>query len=351
MTDFAVPSMLTQEQAMEIRVMARRGEAIRGIAKQMGCSRNTVRRYLRDEKAQRYGPRPPRVSKLEPYKAYVQQRIEQAKPRWIPASVLLKEIKQRGYEGGISMLRQWVRPFKQKPPEPVVRFETPPGQQMQADFTVIRRGRDPLIALVATLGYSRATFVKFTTREDAGTLCACLREAFDYFGGVPEHVLFDNTKAVVIERDAYGPGLHRWNDELRSLAQACGFKPRLCQPYRAKTKGKVERFNGYLKSSFVVPLAASIEATGLKLSVELANVHVLRWLNDVANARVHGTTGAVPALRLAEERAVMLPAPALQAPACVAQRVAMPLESIQHSLAVYEQLLGPQVVSQEVELT
>jgi transposase len=210
---------------------------------------------------------------------------------------------------------------------------------MQADFTHVRRGRDPLIALVATMGYSRATFVKFAGGEDAATLCAGLREAFDYFGGVPEHVLFDNTKAVVIERDAYGPGLHRWNDEMKALAEACGFTPRLCRPYRAKTKGKVERFNAYLKGSFVVPLAATIEASGLRLTIELANVHVRRWLDEVANARVHGTTKAMPAVRLGEERAVMLPAPALKAPPSVPQRVAMPVESLQHPLAVYDELL------------
>ena len=78
--------------------------------------------------------------------------------------------------------------MKRTEPEPVVPFETPPGKQMQLDFTHVRRGRDPLIALVATMGYSRATFVKFAAREDAATLCAGLREAFDYFGGVPEHV-------------------------------------------------------------------------------------------------------------------------------------------------------------------
>ncbi len=110
---------------------------------------------------------------------------------------------------------------------------------MQADFTIVRRGGDPLIALVATLGYSRATFVRFGSGEDAATLCTGLREAFDYFGGVPEHVLFDNMKAVVIERDAYGEGKHRWNSELLELSEACGFSPRLCRPYRAKTKGKV----------------------------------------------------------------------------------------------------------------
>jgi len=339
MTGFAVPSMLTQEEAVEIRVMARRGEGVRSIAKQLSCSRNTVRRYLRDGEACRYGPRLARPCKLDEHKSYLSERIAQARPRWIPATVLLREIAERGYAGGISQLKAWLAPMKRTEPEPVVRFETPPGKQMQADFTHVRRGRDPLIALVATMGYSRATFVKFAAREDAGTLCTGLREAFDYFGGVPEHVLFDNTKAVVIERDAYGPGLHRWNDELKALAEACGFTPRLCRPYRAKTKGKVERFNAYLKGSFVVPLAATIEAGGLRLSVELLNAHVRRWLDAIANTRVHGTTKAVPMLRLADERAVMLPAPALKAPAAMPQRVAMPVESLQHPLAVYDELL------------
>lgn len=319
--------------------MARRGDGVRSIAKQLGCSRNTVRRYLREPGAKRYKARVPRPRKLDGYKEYLRQRVQQAKPRWIPATVLLREIREHGYDGGISQLKAWLVPLKTGEPEPVVRFETPPGQQMQADFTTVRRGRDPLVALVATMGYSRATFVKFTTSEDAATLCSCLREAFDYFGGVPEQVLFDNTKAVVIERDAYGEGLHRWNDELRGLAEECGFTPRLCRPYRAKTKGKVERFNGYLKGSFVVPLAARLEAAGLRLDAELANVHVRCWLDEVANTRVHGTTGAVPAVRLAEERAVMLPAPALKAPPPVRSRVAIPVESLQHPLAVYDELL------------
>ena len=86
----------------------------------------------------------------------------------------------------------------------IVRFETPPGKQMQADFTWVRRGRDPLVALAATLGYSRATFVKFGQKEDVTALCERLREALDYFGGVPEQILFDNAKTVVIERDAHG---------------------------------------------------------------------------------------------------------------------------------------------------
>lgn len=319
--------------------MARRGEGVREIARQLGCSRNTVRRYLRDDEARRYGPRPARPCKLDPFQDHLRERVAQARPRWIPATVLLREIAERGYAGGISQLKAFLAPLKASAPEPVVRFETAPGVQMQADFTVVRRGRDPLLALVATLGYSRASFVKFSAAEDASALCSALREAFDYFGGVPAEVLMDNAKSVVIERDAYGAGAHRWNSELLELAEQCGFTPRLCRPYRAKTKGKVERFNGYLKGSFVVPLAASLKAAGLMLSAELANRHVRRWLDEVANARVHGTTGAVPASRLAEERALMLPAPALKAPAPVPVRVAIPLESLQHPLAVYDELL------------
>jgi hypothetical protein len=93
-----------------------------------------------------------------------------------------------------------------------------------------------------------------------------------------------------------------------------------------------------------VPLAATFEASGLRLTVELANVHVRRWLDEIANARVHGTTQAVPAVRLAEERAVMLPAPALKAAPATAQRVAMPVESLQHPLAVYDALLCPELL-------
>jgi transposase len=332
--------MLTQEQAVEIRVMARRGEGLRAIARQVGCSRNTVRRYLRDEEARRYAARDPRPCKLDDYKGYLVARIEQARPRWIPATVLLREIRDRGYDGGITQLRDWLLAMKQPQPDPVVRFETPPGQQMQADFTHVRRGRDPLLALVATLGYSRASYVTFGAREDVTALCDGLREAFDYFGGVPEHVLFDNTKAVVIERDAYGAGRHRWNDEMNEFAETCGFRPRLCRPYRAKTKGKVERFNSYLKGSFVLPLASSLEASGLWLDVDVANRHVRRWLDEVANVRIHGTTGVAPMTLLPDERAVMLPAPALKASPMISQRVAMPVESLQHPLSVYDELLS-----------
>lgn len=322
--------------------MARRGEGVREIARQLGCSRNTVRRYLRDDEARRYGPRPARPCKLDPFQDHLRERVAQARPRWIPATVLLREIAERGYAGGISQLKAFLAPLKASAPEPVVRFETAPGVQMQADFTVVRRGRDPLLALVATLGYSRASFVKFSAAEDASALCSALREAFDYFGGVPAEVLMDNAKSVVIERDAYGAGAHRWNSELLELAEQCGFTPRLCRPYRAKTKGKVERFNGYLKGSFLVPLAASLKAAGLHLDVAAANAHIGPWLADVANVRTHATTGERPDRRLALERTALMPLPSTTTPGIEATtRLSRPtpIESLQHPLSIYQALL------------
>lgn len=327
---------------MEIRVLARQGMGIREIAREMGCSRNTIKRYLRDAQASRYGPRAPRPSKLDAFKAYLEARIEAARPHWIPAVVLLREIRERGYEGGLTQLKTFLAPHKRGPADPVVRFETAPGEQMQVDFTVVRRGREPLLAFVATLGYSRASWVRFTTSEDTETLVACLRDALVAFGGTPLHVLFDNAKSVVIERDAYGDGLHRWNKALLALSDEYGFALRLCRPYRARTKGKVERFNGYLKGSFLVPLAASHRAAGLRLDAQAANAHIGRWLAQVANARIHGTTGERPDRRLTLERAALTPLPRsaqLMSPAPLPSRRPVPIESLQHPLSVYEALL------------
>jgi transposase len=182
MAAFYEPPMLSQEQAVEIRVLARRGSGVREIARQLGCSRNTVRRYLRDEAAGRYGPRPARSTKLDEYKAYLGQRVEHARPRWIPATVLLREIGALGYRGGISQLKAWLALLKKGEPEAVVRFETAAGHQMQADFTWVRRGRDPLVALVATLGYSRATFVKFK-RYERGSIVLTSNLPFTQWAG------------------------------------------------------------------------------------------------------------------------------------------------------------------------
>ena len=255
--------------------------------------------------------------------------------------MLIREIQAQGYPGGISQLKAFLRELKPQPvAEPLVRFETEPGKQMQVDFVVIRRGRDRLSAFVATLGYSRQTFVYFVTDERIETVLACLRRSFEAFDGVPKHVLFDNMKAVVLERDAYGDGQHRFHPQLLQLAKDCGFSIRLCRPYRAKTKGKVERFNRYLRSSFWVPLKARFAASGLTVDAETANVEVARWLADVANTRVHGELKERPVDRWQAERPHLLPYHGVVnlAPR-PGRRVPVPIESLQHPLSTYDALV------------
>lgn len=132
---------------------------------------------------------------------------------------------------------------------------------MQVDFTTITHYGIRVKAVVATLGYSRATFVRFCERERREDWINVLEEAFEYFGGVPKEVFFDNTKAITLERDVYREGKHRLNTMLLTAAKKYNFKPRACRPYRTKFKGKVERFNSYLKSSFCHPACCDTQTT------------------------------------------------------------------------------------------
>lgn len=335
--------MLTQETLVEIHVLHRQGQSIRAISKQLGVSRNTVRRYLRDlSVVPCYPDRAQRATKLDPFKTYLLARIEAAKPHWIPATVLLGEIQSRGYSGGISQLKSYIADFKAVEPDPVVRFETPPGKQMQVDFTTISRHRRKMKAFVATLGFSRATYVRFSEYERQEDWLRGIEEACQYFGGVPQEILFDNAKTIMIERDAYGEGHHRWNAQLLATAQDYGFVARACRPYRARTKGKVERFNGYLKNSFITPLAATLNQAGLRLDVATANAHIGPWLERVAHQRIHGTTGLKPQVLLDQERFALMPLPTPSEPAVPCLSVSprpVPKESFQHPLSLYDQLL------------
>lgn len=139
--------MLTLEQAVTIQILHQQGKSIKAISRELGVSRNTVRKYLRQNTTPQYQRIQPRISILDPYKPYLLQRVNAAHPEWIPAVVLYQEILGLGYPGKIRILREYLATLKPvAKPEPIIRFETQPGQQMQVDFTTIRRNNTTLKA-------------------------------------------------------------------------------------------------------------------------------------------------------------------------------------------------------------
>ncbi|MGZ3518885.1 MAG: IS21 family transposase [Vulcanimicrobiaceae bacterium] len=334
--------MLNKELQVEIDVLHRQGKGIREIAREMGIARNTVRAILRGEHRGRYASREPRPTKLDPYAGYLRERLERAGKVQLHATVLLREIRALGYDGGITQLKEYLRSVRPTVEhEPIVRFETAPGKQLQIDFVVFRRGGMPLRAFTAELGFSRYACVEFTDNERTETLAACLERALHFFDGVPEQILCDNPKTVVIERNAYGEGKHRYNPYLLDVAKHYGIALKLCAPYRAQTKGKVERFHRYLRGSFFNPLQAGQSEL---VDVVQANQAVRPWLHEVANVRIHATLKERPADRYALERpalrALPLPYGGRRDPARDERRliVPTPIESLQHPLATYDAL-------------
>ena len=163
--------MIKLEQTMEIKILRRQGKSLRKISQEVGLSVNTVLKYLTHEGAVRYQKRPSLHQKLDPYKGYLTQRTQVALPMKLPATVLLKEIQEQGYQGGMTQLRVYLR--SQRPvclPEEVKRFETAPGHQMQVDWIEFRKLPSFLAAFVATLGFSRYSYVHFVDNERLETL-------------------------------------------------------------------------------------------------------------------------------------------------------------------------------------
>jgi len=176
--------MTVREIIVEIKYLVRQGVSKTDIARQCGVSRQTVYNLLsRDE----LGPRRrgPRASKLDLFKAYIRTRLEKFD---LPATSLLRELRSRGYGGGLTILRQYMAPLKAEYTRRVTeRFETVPGQQAQIDWgecgTVEVDGqRRKLYVFVMVLGYSRMMYARFTTSTRLPELLACLVRGFDRLG-------------------------------------------------------------------------------------------------------------------------------------------------------------------------
>lgn len=182
-----------------------------------------------------------------------------------------------------------------------VRFETPPGHQLQIDFgeTAVAIGDETIRVhlFVATLGYSRRVFVLALRHERQAAWFAGLEAAFRHFGGIPREVLLDNPRALVDFHDAQTREV-RFNAAFLAFARDWGFRPRACAPYRARTKGKDERGVGYVKHNAI--------AGHRFASWEELEAHLVGWTRDIADQRRHGTTEEAPCARFEREEASAL---------------------------------------------
>ena len=226
----------------ELYELKGKGRSIRGIADDLGISRVTVRKYLRSEGVPKPKARAKRGSKLDAYTGYTDVRLAEGLENCV---VLLREIRELGYDGGYTVLKDYVHPRRRpRQPKATMRFETGPGEQAQVDWGVVSyEGEDGrkhrMWAFVMVLGFSRAIYVEFVRRADVPTFIRCHLNAFDYFGGVPKRCLYDNAKVVVIERDDED-GDHEWNSRMLAsragLASSCGCASRTGRRRRGRSR-------------------------------------------------------------------------------------------------------------------
>lgn len=334
--------MYTRETRVLLRHYLEQGVGKTELAERFGVSRRTIYYWIKagqldrdlDDESVHYKARPAVFRKLDPYIGIIQERLD-AYPL-LTAQRLFDEIQAAGYPGGYTQLKDYVRAVRPRPPaEPAVRFETPAGFQGQVDFATFNLHWGRRYALLVTLGYSRLLWLRFYRRQTMETLFRGLESAFAYFGGVPQELLFDQMRSVVIADDRLSEGGLVLNTEFLRFAAHWGFRPRACRAYRAKTKGKVERPIRYLRQSFFYGRTF--------LNDDDLNAQAAHWLETMANVRRHRTIGESPCERFERDERKALkplaltPYPRLgtTAPSPSSARVPYPVKVQQRPLSVY----------------
>ena len=298
-------AMQTPEDVQAMLKLASLGWGAKRIAVELGCSRNTVRRYLRQGGWQPYQPSP-RAGQLDEHARWLQERFLQHRGNCDVVRQDLQrefglEVSLRTVERAVAHLRREILAQGTA----TIRFETPPGHQLQIDFGTVRVGiaqeSQKVHLFVSTLGYSRRTYVAAFLHERQSAWLHGLEGAFRHFAGLTRELLVDNAKALVDDHDAQTREV-RFNDRFHAFCRYWDVLPRACAPYRARTKGKDERGVGYVKRNAIAGHRFD--------SFEDLQGHLEQWMRNVADMRVHGTTGEAPIDRFErDERAALRPLP------------------------------------------
>lgn len=280
--------------------------SIRQIARDLNLARNTVSRVLVAVTAQRDGVAATaarRPSLLDPFDAVIHELLGRYPD--LTATRLLEELRQRGFTGGYTIVRQRLAELRPRTaPLPVVRFETAPGAQAQMDYAVYDldfsvEGRRRVSLFSYVLGYSRRQYLRFVEAQDFTTTLREHVRAFEHLGGVAATCLYDNQKVVV---SGYDGDVPLYNPRFLAFATHYGFRPLACKPQRPQTKGKVERPFHYVETNLLNGRTFG--------TLEHLNEVTVWWLAEVADVRVHRQTNETPWSLHQREQPHLIPLPA-----------------------------------------
>lgn len=246
---------------------------------------------------------PPRPSQLDPHKADILRLLHQHP---YSARQILHQLRERGYEGGYSILTDFIRQVRPPRPSAYLTLHFEPGECAQIDWGyagTLRVGttRRRLSFLVMVLGFSRRMYLEFTLTETMEQFFAGQQNAFTQWGGAPKKWIVDNLKSAVLSHPAGQPAVY--NPHYLDFAAHYGGELRACNVRAAHEKGRVENGVGYVKKSFL---------NGMELSGSLAGINAAaqRWLDEVANVRIHGETRQKPMDLFAQEKPALRALPA-----------------------------------------
>jgi transposase len=291
---------MTPEQLREIQDLSARGLSIRAIARRLGRNVKTIRRALKSP------PQLPRPSKLDPFKDLAREKAEKG----LFAPRILREIQERGYTGSISILKDYLRsvrgPLRQER-RVVRRFETEIGKEGQMDWSPYRvpiRGVETVVhAFSMIVCFSRMQFLAFFRDERLPTLLHAHVEAFQFFNGFPHDLWYDNCTTISLGR-LHGKTL--FHPTFLQFSKHMGFEPFTCEIDDPDRKGKIERPFWYIENDFLKD--RSFE------SWEDLNAQARRWLDTVANVRLHKTTQRVVREAFAQEQPLLIRLPQMPFP-------------------------------------
>lgn len=301
--------MLQSGEVNAMKTLWEKGWRVKEIARELGHGKNTVKRYVRAflkgldglERSATPPGKPPALSSVPP--EWLRERLVRHAGN---ADVVRQDLERElGIRTSLRTVERAVAGFRQDiraEALATIRFETPPGRQLQVDFGTkwveIAGVRTKVRLCVLTLGYSRRIYVQAFRTERQADWFAAIEGAIRHFGGATAEILVDNAKALVDHND--GDGNVTFNPGFKAFCEHWGMTPRACRPYRARTKGKDERAVQYVKRN---ALAGRTFASWDELEA-----HLMWWIREIADVRIHQTTKEAPIARFEREKPALIPA-------------------------------------------